>query len=167
MKTKSRIWAMVITMSAIIIVCACGSNGSDNDNNQGNNSNQCTNYSKNVSVSAELPWPDVWTNTNVSLSSGAELNISASGQIGYDSSSDTCGPDGLSSSKGSPPLPNQNGASLIGKIGENGNPFFIGSSYSSTVSSSGILYLSINDQNNVYTWGDNTGSFQATINYCQ
>lgn len=167
MKRNKGKWFIGFILCVLILANACGSNDSGNDGNNGNNSNQCSNYTKNVSVSAELTWPDVWTNTNVNLVSGAELSISASGQIGYDSSSDTCGPDGLSSSKGSPPLPNENGASLIGKIGSNGNPFYVGSSYSGTVSSPGILYLSINDQNNEYTWGDNTGSFQATINYCQ
>ena len=46
---------------------------------------------------------------------------------------------------------------LVGKIGASGVPFLIGSSNSFTPSTSGDLYLAVND--NLFDYGDNAGNF--------
>ncbi|MBI3321519.1 MAG: alkaline phosphatase family protein, partial [Candidatus Omnitrophica bacterium] len=48
---------------------------------------------------------------------------------------------------------------LIGKIGETGQPFYVGSRYDGTASTAGRLWLGINDD----TFQDNAGAFQASI----
>ena len=49
--------------------------------------------------------------------------------------------------------------SLVGKIGDNGKPFQVGSKNAITPQSAGELYLSVNDNN----FGDNSGSWNVTV----
>ena len=56
-------------------------------------------------------------------------------------------------------LEEENHASLIGRIGESGAPFLVGSELSFTADTEGRLFLGIND-NSVK---NNAGAFTATI----
>jgi hypothetical protein len=59
-------------------------------------------------------------------------------------------------------MPERNAAALIGKIGENGDPFFIGSlTEPIRVRGGGRLFLGINDD----FLDDNTGSLRVVISY--
>jgi hypothetical protein len=59
-------------------------------------------------------------------------------------------------------MPDRNAAALIGKIGENGDPFFIGDVKEAIrVRGSGRLFLGLNDD----YLGDNSGSLRVVIGY--
>jgi hypothetical protein len=56
-------------------------------------------------------------------------------------------------------MPDVAGGALIGRIGEEGEPFYIGRRTSATAQSSGLLYVRINDD----VLGDNAGRLQLEI----
>ena len=59
-------------------------------------------------------------------------------------------------------MPNRNAAALIGRIGEDGDPFFIGNDTGPIrMRAAGRLYLGINDD----YLQDNTGSLRVVIMY--
>jgi hypothetical protein len=104
-----------------------------------------------------------WTDTGVEVRSGQQLLFTATGQVRW-------GPnrrDGAGGERNSPrnqgrPMPDRNAASLIGKIGENGDPFFIGDDKEAIrVRGSGRLFLGLNDD----YLGDNSGSLRVVIGY--
>jgi hypothetical protein len=103
----------------------------------------------------------LWTDTNIDLRSGENLYFEASGEIRW-------GPNRRASPSGeqnSPnnaarPMPNRPGASLIGRIGNSNEYFFIGSDREAIrVRNSGRLFLGINDDN----LQDNTGYFTVIV----
>lgn len=99
-----------------------------------------------------------WTATGVYLSVDDTLAITATGLIRI-----CCGtspliitPDGYTPPNvNSYPAPDLNAYSLIGKIGQDGAPFFVGSNYSGVINTEGELYLIVNDD----VHSDNTGYF--------
>ena len=122
--------------------------------------------------------PDVaWTYTGVTVERGSYLKITAYGRVeinrwriqgraGYDY---IVGPQGTynyprSADKEDFPLPAAEGGpapcyALIGKIGEDGFPFFVGAECERIAVNKGILYLGVNDPHP----DDNRGSFYARI----
>lgn len=135
--------------------------------------------------SFEVPANKMWINTGIHLIAGDVITVAASGEVNgslrVNEANRWVGPDGwsrpptiASNSKASWVLGrNSSFMCLTGKIGADGRPFKIGSSYSSTASSSGILFLGINDElvdeNGIIVsdeglgWKDNAGSFQVEI----
>jgi hypothetical protein len=112
-----------------------------------------------VMVDARTPWTDA----GIDLRSGQDVFFSSSGEVRW-------GPgrrDGAEGEKNSPfnqgrPMPDRNAAALIGKIGSNGDPFFIGGDRQSIrVRGSGRLFLAINDD----YLQDNSGSLRVTVAY--
>jgi hypothetical protein len=112
-----------------------------------------------VIVEARSPWTDA----GVDIRGGQAIAFSASGETRW-------GPnrrDGAAGERNSPvnrarPMPERNSAALIGKIGENGDPFFIGDDREAIrVRGSGRLYLGINDD----VLGDNSGSLRVVVSY--
>ncbi len=102
-----------------------------------------------------------WTDTGVNLSSGSTVYMRADGIVWMASGPAVpYNPDGLSTCKAGQgsPGPGLYCYSLVGRIG-NGKPFQLGSISSFSVSTSGRLYLGVND--NVFS--DNSGSWFATI----
>jgi hypothetical protein len=104
-----------------------------------------------------------WTDTNIDIRSGQQVLFTATGQIRW-------GPnrrDGAGGERNSPynqgrPMPDRNAAALIGKIGENGDPFFIGDAKEALrVRGSGRLYLGLNDD----YLGDNSGPLKVVVAY--
>ena len=104
-----------------------------------------------------------WTDTGVDVRIGQELLFTAEGQVRW-------GPnrrDGAAGERNSPsnpgrPMPNRNAAALIGKVGVNGDPFFIGDDREPIrVRGSGRLFLGLNDD----YLQDNSGSLRVTIAY--
>jgi len=103
-----------------------------------------------------------WINTGLSISSGEIIKVGTTGLISVccGTSPLDIGPDGASSPGSSNfPGPGLNNYSLIGRIGETGTPFFIGSKFTRRLYEGGTLYLIVNDDPR----HDNTGSFLATI----
>lgn len=106
---------------------------------------------------------DAWTRTNVELRPGQEVWFESRGEVRW-------GPgrkDGPAGESGSPrnaarPIPSRPGAALIGKIGESGDPFFIGIERGPIqIRGRGILFLGINDD----YLQDNSGGFRVVVYY--
>lgn len=131
-----------------------------------------------VTSSAVLSATETWRPIAPGLRTGGRLQITAGGEwrIGPPLNRNTdiavlralardAGPDGYTE------LPRSEGvilpaapvAALIGKIGENGAPFLIGSQYDQSVASDGPLFVTINDAAGQLT--DNLGrlSIQVTV----
>ncbi len=104
-----------------------------------------------------------WTDTGITVRNGQDVRFAAEGEVRW-------GPgrrDGADGERNSPhnrarPMPDRNAAALIGKIGEDGDPFFIGNSRNVLrVRGSGRLFLGINDD----YLQDNSGSLRVLIAY--
>jgi hypothetical protein len=104
-----------------------------------------------------------WTDSGIDVRGGQEVGFAASGEVRW-------GPnrrDGAAGERDSPynrgrPMPDRNAAGLIGKIGENGDPFFIGDDRQPLrMRGSGRLYLGLNDD----YLQDNSGWLRVTISY--
>jgi hypothetical protein len=104
-----------------------------------------------------------WTDTGVDVRQGQDVYFSSEGQVRW-------GPnrrDGAAGERNSPynqgrPMPDRNAAALIGRIGENGDPFFIGDTTGPIrMRGSGRLYLGLNDD----YLQDNSGSLRTTMSY--
>lgn len=114
---------------------------------------------RSIVVDARTPWTD----TGVTVRAGQEIFFTSSGEVRW-------GPgrrDGAAGERGSPrnpgrPMPDRNAAALIGKVGEDGDPFFIGDEREGIrVRASGRLFLGLNDD----YLQDNTGSLRVVIAY--
>lgn len=114
---------------------------------------------RSVSVTGRTPWTD----TGVDVRPGQDVYFSAGGEVRW-------GPgrrDGAAGERSSPfngkrPMPDRPAAALIGKIGENGDPFFIGAGTEAIrVRGTGRLYLGINDD----FLEDNSGALRVVIAY--
>ena len=110
-----------------------------------------------VGVDAREPWTD----TGVDLRAGQAIYFSASGEVRW-------GPgrrDGAAGERNSPdnpgrPLPDRPAASLIGRIGDRDEFFFIGADAGPyRARSSGRLYLGLNDD----FLQDNSGALRVTV----
>jgi hypothetical protein len=112
-----------------------------------------------VVVSADVPWNDA----GVEVRSGQQVYFDARGQVRWGRDRRD-GPEGERNSPHNParPIPNRPGAALIGKIGPNGDPFFIGADAGPfRMRSSGRLFLGINDD----YLADNSGNFRVIVSY--
>jgi hypothetical protein len=102
-----------------------------------------------------------WTDTGVDLASGDRVAVSATGTIFHDASGST-GPNGVAERVDLQQfnvLKGENHAGLIGRIGDNGAPFAVGSDFASTNLAPGRLFLGINDQG----VDNNSGAFSAVV----
>jgi PA-IL-like protein len=117
---------------------------------------------RSITVNANQPWTD----TGITVNRGDSISFRATGQIRI--SRDNVAqafatPDGSAShtaSRDRYPLPTNPVGTLIGRVGQNGPVFAIGSSSRPiTMSASGPLFLGINDDG----FSDNSGSFTVTI----
>ena len=110
-----------------------------------------------------------WQSTGLTVFAGDLLNIEAEGEWMYSPEAGMNGPRGhpAFSSPAYYPVPGP-GGSLIGKIGEFGQPFYVGGyvNHLSTVggqAQSGMVYLRINDD----LLGDNRGYVTVRIDRIQ
>ena len=104
-----------------------------------------------------------WTRTNVELRDGQELWFDSRGEVRWGPGRKD-GPGGEGGSPRNParPIPSRPGAALIGKIGESGDPFFIGNERGPIrVRGRGTLFLGINDD----YLQDNGGAFRVIVHY--
>ncbi len=104
-----------------------------------------------------------WTDSGIVVRAGQDVFFSAAGEVRW-------GPgrrDGAGGERSSPfnasrPMPDRNAAALVGKIGEDGDPFFIGGGTEAIrMRGSGKLFLGINDD----FLQDNSGSLRVVISY--
>ncbi len=106
---------------------------------------------------------DAWTRTNIELRAGQEIWIDSRGEVRWGPGRKD-GPGGEGGSPRNParPIPSRAGAALIGKIGDNGDPFFIGNDRGPIqVRGRGMLFLGINDD----FLQDNSGAFRVIVYY--
>lgn len=118
-----------------------------------------------------VPWFVVkanqeWQNSGIYLTEGSFITIEANGEVHTVADGDSSGPDGqdwnpyCSQYTGGMTicaLEDSPYGALVGKIGEDGIPFLMGSSNSLTPEVSGYLYLVVND--NLGFYEDNQGEF--------
>lgn len=106
---------------------------------------------------------DAWTDTGVTLRPGQTIYFNATGRVRW-------GPgrqDGPAGERNSPrndarPIPSRPAASLIGRVGDGNDFFFIGDgSEGIRVRNGGTLYLGLNDD----FLQDNSGSLAVTVYY--
>lgn len=104
-----------------------------------------------------------WTDTGIDIRGGQEILFTATGQVRWGPSRR----DGAAGERNSPynqsrPMPDRNAAALIGRIGPDGDPFFIGDDRQPIrVRGSGRLFLGLNDD----FLGDNSGSLRVVVGY--
>lgn len=129
------------------------------DDNRFGNSSRSGMRERPVAVDARTQWTDA----GIDVRGGQQLMFEAAGEVRW-------GPnrrDGAGGERHSPfnpgrPMPDRNAAALIGKIGPNGDPFFIGEEREPIrVRGSGRLFLGINDD----YLNDNSGSLRVVILY--
>jgi hypothetical protein len=119
-----------------------------------------------ISIIIDQPF----TNTNIPVSAGETLTVTASGSLNYSTNNLCDGSQCIVTPAGDPysscqqltgfTAPGLPCWSLIGKIGENGTIFEVGTSYHASATATGTLYLGINDNDYL----DNGGSWTAVVN---
>jgi hypothetical protein len=102
-----------------------------------------------------------WQSTGVQVSQGDIYTIRAKGSWLYSPFAGPNGPEGHRrfSAPGFYPLPRVGGGALIGRIGEDGQPFYVGSRTSGRAERHGLLYLRIDDDR----LGDNEGYLEVQV----
>ena len=104
-----------------------------------------------------------WQSTGVKLEEGDRFSLRARGQWSYSPDVGLHGPEGgLWAPDWYPMTGNRDrvmGGALLGRVGEEGRPFYVGSRYISDAAQPGFLYLRINDD----LLGDNEGVLTAEI----
>lgn len=129
----------------------------------------CKSKSKTVTISVDSTAND-WTDTGLDVEYSAtatQISITATGNAQWTAGRNDGTPDGIAEGsgciQGNASINVKDGIchfALIGRWGDNGTPFLVGSSFSSgSAVDTGRLYLRINDKNT----GDNSGSFSVTI----
>lgn len=102
-----------------------------------------------------------FTDTGIDIAAGDRVTISATGTIFHDPTGST-GPTGVAERRDLRQynvLDSENHGALIGRIGESGAPFAVGSDFSSAALAPGRLFLGINDRG----LDNNSGAFTATV----
>ena len=118
-----------------------------------------------VPVSVVVPGTEQWTDTGIDLSIDDSMLIEADGAVTPSIDNEPpVGPDGVPDRPSAhrynvEGLEEANHASLIGRIGETGAPFLVGSELSTTADTEGRLFLGVNDVD----VENNSGEFTATI----
>lgn len=104
-----------------------------------------------------------WTATNIELRGGQDIWLDSRGEVRWGPGrKDGPGGEGGSPRNAARPIPNRPAAALIGKVGESGDPFFIGTdSGPIRVRGRGQLFLGINDD----YLQDNSGAFRVIVFY--
>jgi hypothetical protein len=114
--------------------------------------------SRSLSVSGTA----AWTDTGIDVATGQQVTITASGTVLHNvAGNDGCDPSGEpgTAGHGANVISCPNHASLIGKIGDAGAPFFVGRTYSVPAAAAGRLFLGINDSD----LSNNGGSYAASV----
>ena len=103
-----------------------------------------------------------WTATGISVKKDELLSFNANGEIQLSADvNDVATPFGSKSGRKAPrsPLPNVLAGALIGRIGNTGQPFAIGSGVTIKMPGEGYLFLGVNDDG----FADNLGEFRVDI----
>lgn len=112
-----------------------------------------------VQIAGRQVVPSNWSNTNLFITRGINLKIRASGSLFVSNYNLNSGPGGTTRYSGSS-YKNFPQLSLVGKIGKNGAPFFIGANYKAKAPGGGKLYLGVVPFRNNYAA---TGTYRVKI----
>jgi len=112
-----------------------------------------------------VPAKDPWFTTGLNLEPDDTILIQASGEAGYSPDLHSrVGPEGDPDNFDDQALmPSAPVGALIGRIGQDGEPFLVGRELRLTVESGGILFLSMNDRAGVAGFHDNEGRWSVYI----
>ncbi len=102
-----------------------------------------------------------WQSTDIFLEQGQCAQIKAQGEWLYSPEVGRHGPAGGLIAPGSYPFPYARGGALLGRIGANGEVFYVGKQGGQCAQSAGFLYLRINDD----ILGDNSGYLSLRIDH--
>ncbi len=133
--------------------------GSGNTGGSGNAGGTAGMRERTITVDAARPWTD----TGIELKRGQEIRFRATGKVRWGPNrSDGPGGEGGNHYNAARPLPDRPAASLIGRLGDRDDVFFIGNDEGSIrARDGGRLHLGINDD----YMQDNSGSFRVTVYY--
>ncbi len=124
--------------------------------NSGRNANAELAPANVPSGGVRVPATAGWVSTGLNVRKGDWVAFNTTGEVQLsDSSSDRARSAGGARVARLAPLPNVNAGALIGRIGMNGQPFGIGDQASVPMPDTGVLYLSVNDDERA----DNAGEF--------
>lgn len=118
-----------------------------------------------TSVHVAVPGTAAWTDAGLDILAGYELYITSTGEIFDDlpaNPDQSFDPDGLADRAGNhtgDPVMDFPHAALMGRIGEDGTPFLIGTEAEISAQADGRLYLGINDG----FFEDNGGRFDVLV----
>lgn len=101
-----------------------------------------------------------WQDSGITVNAGDRISMSATGTVGWGQGSS--GPDGIYHPYAMLDSRFLHEA-ILGKIGINGSIFLVGSNFNGAAEATGRLYFITND----VAKGDNSGSFQLTVNVFQ
>ncbi len=154
--------AVLRALVLALVLAGGGGGGGDKEARDGGGTTVATTVPGRVSLA--VPGGQAWTDTHVDVQVNQTVVISASGRIRHhDDPPLTAGPEGNPDPGlrqfNLPKLEGYNHASLIAKIGEAGEPFYVGPQLTLTAPTSGRLFLGINDVG-VYNNGE---AFAAEI----
>jgi len=102
-----------------------------------------------------------WNDTGVDIGSGDRVSVSATGTI-FNNGTSSNGPDGVAESRDLRQfnvINEDNHGALIGKVGDGGTPFAVGSDFSSGDLPTGRFFLGVNDKG----VDNNAGAFSALV----
>ena len=100
-----------------------------------------------------------WQSIGLHLNAGDRVRLTASGQWSYSPEVGLHGPEGALPAPNYYPLPAARGGALLGRLGDAGNIFYVGSFLNYLAPEPGFLYLRINDD----LLGDNIGTLTIKI----
>ncbi|MCR2814673.1 CHAT domain-containing protein [Microbacterium jiangjiandongii] len=118
-----------------------------------------------TTTSFAIPASQLWTVTAVECAVDEPLQIRATGIVQHGGTADRAsGPDGMDGERlDTNVVDDANHAALIGRVGESGAPFLVGSALDMTCPADGALFLGINDEGYV----GNVGDFDVTVTHEQ
>lgn len=135
---------------AVGLVAALVLDGGDDDGEEGP-----------LVVSTTVPGTRRWTNTGITLEVGDQVTVTASGEVFHSVELQRkAGPDGEPGTRfPSNVLMSADHGALLGMIGGDGEPFFVGDDQQFDAPASGQLFLGINDTG----VENNSGEFRAQV----
>ncbi len=133
---------LVGVMAAVLVLSFCGGNAEKRGK------------------TVKVPCAATWTKTGLHVQPGQKLHLTATGELA--GGQWRFGPEGTSEHPEWARyslVPEWPHLALIGKVGEDGDPFLVGKEFSGTIVRGGELYLGINDLDAE----NNDGSFEVTV----
>lgn len=123
---------------------------------------EITHFDRQETTTRVLAQAEEWRNSGVIVEKGKKYAIKARGKWTHSPLCSSTGPDGFTSCPSIGTIvKGWSGATLIGKINENGTPFAVGNELVLTPQDNGTLYFRINDQAGLC--GDNDGYVDVDI----